>query len=246
MPSHLIKPHGGSLVQLMASGDRSKELKALSREAPSWTLTPRQACDLELLLNGGFSPLTGFMTRNDRESVCEKMRLADGTLWPIPITLDVTEELAQKLTPGTLLFLRDLEGVALAALHVEEVWKPDLDQEAEQVYGTTNPEHPAVGYLKRHSKPFCVGGTVEGLQLPSHYDFVALRLTPAALRERFAAMGWRKVVAFQTRNPLHRAHLELTFRAASQLEADLLIHPVVGMTSRATSTTTPASVATRR
>ena len=230
MPSHLIEPHGGVLVDLTAEPARVDELKILSREAPSWTLTPRQACDLELILDGGFSPLTGFMTQRDCDSVCENMRLADGTLWPIPITLDVDEETAQGLDPGSTLFLRDLEGVALAVLHVDEVWQPDLAKEAESVFGSNNAEHPAVGYLQRNTNPWYVGGELEGIQLPMHYDFVPLRLTPAALRARFAELGWNKIVAFQTRNPLHRAHLELTFRAASQLEANLLIHPVVGMT----------------
>ena len=230
MPSHLIAPHGGSLVDLMADGERSAELKAAARDALSWSLTPRQTCDLELLLNGGFSPLTGFLCRKDYENVCRTMRLTDGTIWPIPITLDVDEETATQLEAGALLFLRDIEGVALAALHVEEVWQPDLAAEAEQVYGTATPEHPAVGYLTNNTHPWYVGGRVEGLQQPHHYDFVDLRLTPAQLRQRFAAMGWRQVVAFQTRNPMHRAHLELTFRAARELKTNLLIHPVVGMT----------------
>lgn len=230
MPSHLTPPHGGRLIDLLASPERAKELKALAREAPSWTLTPRQTCDLELLLNGGFSPLTGFLCRRDYEAVCQTMRLADGTLWPIPVMLDVSEELAGSLAPGQLLFLRDLEGVPLAALTVQEVWRPDLEAEAQLVYGTTNPEHPAVAHLLKRTNPVYVGGRLEGLTLPAHYDFVPLRHTPAELRNRFVALGWRKAVAFQTRNPLHRAHVELTFRAASQLEANLLIHPVVGMT----------------
>lgn len=227
---HLVAAHGGTLVNPMVAPGRAKELKELSLKAASLTLSPRQTCDLELLLNGGFSPLVGFLCRKDYERVCSTMRLANGTLWPIPITLDVTEEMAGKLEPGKLVFLRDLEGVALAALHVEEIWKPDLAQEAQQVYGTANPEHPAVAYLLKRSGPWYVGGRVEGLQFPAHYDFAPMRQTPAELRNHFAALGWRKVVAFQTRNPLHRAHVELTFRAASQLEANLLIHPVVGMT----------------
>jgi len=230
MASHLVAPHGGELVNPMATPGRAAELKELALEAPSWTLSPRQLCDLELLLNGGFSPLRGFMGRKDYEGVCSSMRLADGTLWPIPITLDVTEEVAGTLRPGDLLFLRDVEGVALAALEVSEVWRPDPMQEAQQVYGTTSAEHPAVAHLMKNTHPCCVGGRVEGLQLPPHYDFVALRQTPAELRRRFVALGWRTIVAFQTRNPLHRVHVELTFRAASQLEANLLIHPVVGMT----------------
>ena len=230
MASHLISPHGGSLVQLVVNAERASELRGLAREGLSWSLTPRQMCDLELLLNGGFSPLTGFLRRADYDGVCENMRLADGTLWPIPITLDVTEDVATQLEPGSALFLRDLEGTALAMLRVEDVWQPDLGAEAERVYKSTHPEHPAVAHLTRNTHPYYVGGTIEGLQLPNHYDFVELRLTPAQLRRRFTSMGWRELIAFQTRNPMHRAHLELTFRAASDRKTNLLIHPVVGMT----------------
>jgi len=230
MPSHLIQPHGGPLVQLPAEPERVAELKELSLDCASWSLSPRQLCDLELLLNGGFSPLTGFLGRRDYDRVCKEMRLGDGTLWPIPITLDVDEATGDALDPGSTLILRDPEGVALAALHVDDVWQPDLEAEAEQVFGTTDPEHPAVAHLLRDTRPCYVGGDLEGLHLPVHYDFVELRLTPAELRERFAALGWRQVVAFQTRNPMHRAHLELTFRAARELKSNLLVHPVVGMT----------------
>jgi len=230
MPSHLIEPHGGSLVQLPAEPERVAELKELSLDCASWSLSPRQLCDLELLLNGGFSPLAGFLGQRDYDRVCKEMRLGDGTLWPIPVTLDVDEETADALDPGSTLILRDPEGVALAALHVDDVWQPDLEAEAERVFGTTTPEHPAVAHLLRDTRPCYVGGDLEGLHLPVHYDFVELRLTPAELRERFAALGWRQVVAFQTRNPMHRAHLELTFRAARELKSNLLVHPVVGMT----------------
>ena len=230
MRSHLIPPHGGTLVNLVIGQERAEELRRLSRDCPSWDLTPRQLCDLELLANGGFSPLRGFLCRSDYDSVCEKMRLADGTIWPIPITLDVSEEVAKKLDTGSMLALRDPEGVLLAALTVEDVWQGERMQEAEQIFVATNPEHPGVAYLTDSTEPWYVGGKLECLQLPKHYDFVELRLTPQQLRERFTAMGWRQVVAFQTRNPMHRAHQELTFRAARQLEANLLIHPVVGVT----------------
>lgn len=230
MSSHLIPPYGGSLRNLIVQGERAEELKVLSYAWPSWDLTPRQICDLELLMNGGFSPLQGFLNQGDYESVCQNMRLAGGTLWPIPITLDVSEEMAKALGSGSILVLRDLEGVMLAVLHVEEIYKPDLMQEAELVYGTTSLEHPGVTYLMQNTHRWYVGGRVEGVQPPSHYDFKELRLTPAELRQRFASLGWRRVVAFQTRNPMHRAHQELTFRAARELEANLLIHPVVGMT----------------
>ena len=229
--SHLIAPHGGELVNLLVQPEQSRELKAHSREWPSWDLTPRQLCDLELLLSGGFSPLQGFMTRKDYEGVCCNLRLASGVVWPIPVTLDVSEEFAKSLTPGSSkIALRDPEGVMLAVLHVEEVWQPDRHAEAEAVFGTTSAAHPGVDYLLNKGKGWYVGGRVEGLQMPSQYDFRALRLTPAELRTEFARLGWRRVVAFQTRNPMHRAHVELTFRAAKQVEASLLLHPSVGMT----------------
>jgi sulfate adenylyltransferase len=230
MSQHLIEPHGGSLTDLLVSDERAAELKRLSRDWPSWDLTPRQICDLELLLNGGFSPLRGFMTQDDYASVCQKVRLSDGTLWPLPIVLDVTEELASTLKAGDTLALRDPEGTMLAALHVDSIWQPDRLREAQQVFGTTNAEHPGTKYVLELTQPYYVGGRLEGAALPSHYDFVELRFTPAKLREKFAALGWQKVVAFQTRNPMHRAHQELTFRAAADIEANLLIHPVVGMT----------------
>ena len=230
MPDHLIAPHGGTLVESVLAEDRASELQSASRDWPSWDLTPRQLCDLELLLNGGLSPLQGFLGRADYESVCAAMRLSDGTLWPIPVSLDISQELAQDLEPGARLALRDPEGVMMAALQVQDVWKPDRQAEAEAVYGTTSLEHPGVAHLLEETNPYYVGGTIEGLQLPVHYDFRTLRLTPAELRAEFARLGWRRVVAFQTRNPMHRAHQELTLRAAKEVEASLLIHPVVGMT----------------
>ena len=229
--SHLIPPHGGELINLNVDAGRAAELKAQSRDFPSWDLTARHIRDLELLMNGGFSPLRGFMTRADYEGVCHNMKLTSGLLWPIPITLDVTESFANGLKQGSSkIALRDAEGVMLAVLHVEDVWKPDRKAEAEAVFRTTSPLHPGVNYLLNKENPWYVGGRIEGLQSPSHYDFKNLRLTPAELRVEFARLGWRRVVAFQTRNPMHRAHVELTLRAAKQIEANLLIHPAVGVT----------------
>jgi sulfate adenylyltransferase len=229
--SHLIPPHGGELVNLIATAARSTELKAQSREYPSWDLTARQTCDLELLLSGGFSPLRGFMTRADYEGVCHNMRLKSGVIWPMPITLDVTEAFAKTLKPGSSkIALRDPEGVMLAVLSVEDVWQPDRAAEAKAVFNSTSTAHPGADYAMNKSNPWYVGGSLEGLQMPSHYDFRGLRLTPAELRAEFARLGWRRLVAFQTRNPMHRAHVELTFRAAKQIEANLLINPSVGMT----------------
>lgn len=228
---HLVSPHGGELVDLLADEQRRDELKAESTELPSWDLTARQMCDLELLLNGSFSPLRGFMNKADYESVCHEMRLTTGVLWPIPITLDLDDAFAKSLKPGSSrIALRDPEGVMLAVLHVEDVWQPDREREAEAVFGTTSPFHPGTGYLLNKTKPWYVGGGIEGVQPPSNYDFKSLRLGPAQLRGEFARRGWRRIVAFQTRNPMHRAHVELTFRAAKQVEASLLIQPAVGLT----------------
>ena len=207
-----------------------RESEESARGWPSWDLTDRQLCDLELLLNGGFSPLSGFLTEVDYEPVLTDMRLADGSLWPMPVTLDVTEEFGEGVSVGDSIALRDPEGVMLAALHIEDMWHPDRKREAETVFGTTNPEHPGVEFLLNGPNPVYLGGRVEGVQLPVHYDFPMLRLTPAELRDEFARRGWTKIVAFQTRNPMHRAHVELTLRAAKGIEANLLIHPVVGMT----------------
>lgn len=229
--SHLVQPHGGELINLILDREAAAETKAESRDFPSWDLTPRQICDLEMLLNGGFSPLTGFMNKAEYESVCSDMKLSSGFLWPMPITLDVTEAFAKTLKSGSSkIALRDAEGVMIAILHVEDVWQPDRQAEGKAVFKSTSVAHPGVAYLMNRSNPWYVGGRLEGLQLPSHYDFKGLRLTPAELRADFANLGWRRIVAFQTRNPMHRAHVELTFRAAKQVEASLLIHPVVGMT----------------
>ena len=228
--SHLTSPHGGELVDLILTSERKKALQAASKDFPSWDLTPRQLCDLELLLNGGFSPLRGFMKKADYESVCKKMRLADGTLWPMPITLDLPEEFAGKLTVGGKLALRDAEGVMLAVLNVEDIYKPDRAAEAQDVFGTTDKLHPGADQTMNRTNPVYVGGSLEGLQHPVHYDFRGIRLTPAELRAEFARLGWKKIVAFQTRNPMHRAHVELSMRAAKNVEASLLLHPVVGMT----------------
>ena len=229
--SHLISPHGGDLVQLQVPEDVAAELKGHSKEWPSWDLTARQLCDLELLMSGGFSPLNGFMNRADYEGVCHNLRLASGVLWPIPITLDVSEEFAKKLTPGrSKIALRDAEGVMLAVLNVGDVWQPDRTAEAQAVFNSTSSAHPGADYAINKSNPWYVGGSIQGVQPPSHYDFRALRLTPAELRAEFHRLGWTRIVAFQTRNPMHRAHVELTMRAAKQVEANLLIHPSVGMT----------------
>ncbi|MEJ8569219.1 bifunctional sulfate adenylyltransferase/adenylylsulfate kinase [Elongatibacter sediminis] len=224
------EPHGGRLKELYLNEAQADQEKAKATDYPSWDLTQRQQCDLDLLMNGAFSPLEGFLGQEDYESVCERMRLADGVLWPMPITLDVSEAFAEGVGPGDRIALRDPEGVLLATLEVTDLWRPDKSQEAEKVFGTTDLRHPGVDYLMNRAGPVYLGGRVHGIEPPTYYDFKLLRDTPSELRGRFRKLGWRKVVAFQTRNPLHRAHQELTFRAARETEANLLIHPVVGMT----------------
>ncbi|MDH3759078.1 MAG: bifunctional sulfate adenylyltransferase/adenylylsulfate kinase, partial [Gammaproteobacteria bacterium] len=210
--------------------DEAEAEKQAAREYASWDLTERQLCDIELLLNGAFSPLEGFLGKDDYESVVENMRLESGVLWPMPITLDVSEQFVENIQGGDRIALRDLEGVIIATLDVSDIWTPDKKAEAKGVYGTTDEAHPAVHYLNNIANPVYVGGKLRGVEAPIHYDFKHLRNTPAELREQFRKLGWRKVVAFQTRNPMHRAHQELTLRAAFDVEANLLIHPVVGMT----------------
>ena len=219
-----------SIPELVAPDADVARLRERAANLPSWDLTRRQACDLELLMNGGFWPLTGFLGEADYDGVVEGMRLADGSLWPIPVTLDVTEAFAAEAAPGGKIALRDQEGVILATMKVTDRWTPDRAREARMVFGADDPAHPAVEQLRRAAGRVCLGGPVSGIQMPVHYDFRSRRFTPNELRAHFRKLGWRRIVAFQTRNPLHRAHQELTFRAAREVEANLLIHPVVGMT----------------
>jgi sulfate adenylyltransferase len=218
------------IPELFVSYDSAAKLKVQAGELTSWDLTPRQVCDLELLMNGGFFPLKGFLGEADYDGVVENMRLADGTLWPMPVTLDVSEAFAAGVEPGQDIALRDPEGVILAILSITDKWTPNKAREAEAVFGADDAAHPAVNYLHHKAGPVYLGGPVIGIQQPVHYDFRARRNTPNELRAFFRKLGWRRIVAFQTRNPLHRAHQELTFRAAREAQANLLIHPVVGMT----------------
>ena len=223
----LNSPFGGSLVDLIVSDQRAAEMKATAKDFASLTLDERGLCDLELLAVGGFSPLRGFLSKADYERVVGEMRLADGTLWPLPVTLPVTP--GDGVAEGKPLALRDVYGNLLAFLHVEEIYAYDKDNEARHAYGSLDATHPAVAYLKR-SPGHYASGRLEVIRVPPHYDFVELRRTPAELRRHFQSLSWSRIVAFQTRNPLHRAHEELTKQAAEQIGGGLLIHPVVGVT----------------
>jgi sulfate adenylyltransferase len=226
----LIDPYGGKLSVLYLSNDALDAERRRAIAYPSWLLTERQICDVELLMNGAFSPLTGFMNREDYDRVVGESRLANGLVWTIPIVLDVGQEFADRLTRGDRIALRDREGVVVATMTVESKWIPDRELEARQVYGTTEAGHAGVFHLLHKTNPAYIGGPVTGIEPPAYYDFKHLRDDPAALRTKFRNRGWSRVVAFQTRNPMHRAHFELTSRAVKAAEANLLLHPVVGMT----------------
>ncbi len=228
--TELMQNNLAPIPELYVSYESAQKLKVEAADLTSHDLTPRQICDLELLMNGGFNPLKGFLSEEDYNGVVENMRLADGTLWPMPITLDVSEGFAETVTVGQDIALRDQEGVILATMTVTDKWEPNKAREAEKVFGADDDAHPAVNYLHNQAGKIYLGGPVTGIQQPVHYDFRGRRDTPNELRAYFRKLGWRKVVAFQTRNPLHRAHQELTFRAAKEAQANLLIHPVVGMT----------------
>jgi len=223
-------PNTTPIPELYVSADSAAKLKREAGDLPSWDLTARQICDLELLMNGGFNPLKGFLSEADYERVLDDMRLADGSLWPMPITLDVSQKFADQVAPGQDVALRDQEGVILAILSITDKWIPNKSREAEKVFGADDDAHPAVAYLHDHAGPVYLGGPITGIQPPVHYDYRGRRDTPNELRAHFRKLGWRRIVAFQTRNPLHRAHQELTFRAAKEAQANLLIHPIVGMT----------------
>ncbi|TGZ83684.1 ATP-sulfurylase [Ascodesmis nigricans] len=231
--SSLPEPHGGVLKDLLArDAPRRKELQAESETLPALVLTERQLCDLELILSGGFSPLEGFMNEKDYNGVVENVRLASGVLFSIPITLDVSKEQIEELglKAGARVTLRDFRDDSnLAIITIDDIYRPDKAKEALHVLGGDE-EHPAIRYLYNTAKEFYVGGKLEAINKLEHYDHVELRYTPAELRAHFEKLGWSKIVAFQTRNPMHRAHRELTVRAARARQANVLIHPVVGLT----------------
>jgi len=226
-PSTLIAPYGGKLVDLRVPEPERSALIDKAKSLPSVQLTPRSMCDLELLAVGAFSPLDRFMGKADYESVLRDMRLANGTLWPMPITLPIPDETAFKV--GDEVVLRSTTNAMLAIMKIEEIWTYDAAAEQQAAFGTTDVKHPMVAEMTRWGKAYA-SGPLQVLNLPTYYDFVELRRTPSEVREHLAKMGNHNVVAFQTRNPLHRAHEELTKRAQKEVGGSLIIHPVVGVT----------------
>ena len=196
----------------------------------SWVLTDRQLCDIEMILDGSFSPLDRFMSERDYKSVLKDMRLSNGKLFPIPITLDVTKEFSDQIEIGEKVVLREKEGFKIAYLIVDSIWSPDFYQEAELVYGTIDQSHPAVNYIFNTVNKIYVGGEIQKISMPNHYDFSKYRLSPDIVKKKFEDKGWDKIVAFQTRNPMHRAHIEMTIKSMKELDANLFLHPVVGLT----------------
>ncbi|KAH9814944.1 hypothetical protein DFH28DRAFT_893961 [Melampsora americana] len=230
----LPKPHGGVLCDLLLrdSSIRSDLLKE-SYTLPSITLSERSLCDLECIMNGAFSPLTGFMTQEDYENVLNSSRLRSGTLWTIPITLDITDEQIKRhsIKLGTRLVLKDSRDLnSLAILSIKSIWKPNKVQEALKVLNTLDPFHPSVNYLFHQTQDHYIGGELESIELPIHFDYHSLRFTPIQLRQKFEESAWKTIVGFQTRNPMHKAHVNLTLKALKEVKGNLLIHPVVGLT----------------
>ena len=212
----------------MADAQEAESLKTLAGRLPSLTLSQRQLCDLEMLMTGAYAPLSGFMVSRTYDSVVENLALPDGTLWTMPIVLDVSHAFAEKLKIGEQVALRDAEGFMLAILDIEDIWQPDKSREAEKVYATDDPSHPGVQYLFDCVGPVYVGGRVRGVEVPAHYDFMGLWETPASLRDTFTRLGWSRVVAFQTNKVIHRLQRQIAVDVARSLQANLLLHPAVG------------------
>jgi len=219
-------------MDLLVPEDRAALLKELAVNLPDITLNERQMCDLELLATGAFSPLTGFMVQSDYESVLDRMRLQNGSLWPLPVCLDVPLIQATKLEAGQSVALRDGEGFLLAVMHIEDIWPVEWRKEANAVYGITDSQHPGGAYLSGLPESLYVGGRLEVVSLPLHFDFQQMRKSPVEIRSTYQKLGWERIVGFYTRNPIHRPQLELTFKAKRQVDANPLILPTAGITLR--------------
>jgi sulfate adenylyltransferase len=225
----LITPYGGELVDLLVPEESREKLTEYAGRLESLKITERSVCDLELLAVGAFSPLDRFMGQADHQRVVDEMRLANGCLFPMPIPLPIDEDDRARVTIGQDIALRNPQNELLAIMTVEEIYEWNLDEVAQKVFGTLDTRHPTVAEMHRWGK-FNISGRLQVLRLPPHYDFKSLRLTPRETREQLEAFGHSNVIAFQTRNPLHRVHEELTKRATIAKDGVLLLHPSVGMT----------------
>ena len=232
MSSHLIQPHGGTLVNRIVDADQAGKLKAAAADMPKITLSAKQACDLEMIAIGAFSPLTGFVKQADFEGICKNMHLANGTVWPIPITLAVSDDVKANLTVGKQAALYHSDGTLLAVIDVEEIYAHDKKLEIPNVFRTEDEAHPGVKAVMDEGD-WCVGGDIHVITVTPEKEpgeqFTEYRLPPAAVRDEFAKRGWKSVSAFQTHNPIHRAH-EYLGKCAQEITDGLLIHPLVGET----------------
>ena len=225
----MIDPHGNTLVSFHLSKGELQEYSELSNTISSLTLSLKQQCDLEMISNGAFSPLLTFNNQKDYEEILLNNKLLNGAIWPIPIVLDVPDNFLKALDKNEHISLRNAEGFLLAILKVKEFWSPNKKDEANSVFKTIDQNHPGVDYLFNHTNSNYISGELVPIQSNKYFDFTHLRKSPQAVRDLFRSNHWKDVIAFQTRNPMHRAHFELTRLAMEQHNAKLLIHPVIGI-----------------
>ena len=225
----MIEPHGKTLVSFHLSADELSEYSELSNKTASLTLSLKQQCDLEMIANGAFSPLSTFNNQKDYEEILLNNRLSNGLVWPIPIVLDVPDQFLKSLDKNEYISLRNAEGFLLAILKVKEFWAPDKKEEANSVFKSNDPNHPGVDYLFNHTNNNYISGELVPIQSNKYFDFTHLRKSPQEVRDFFRLNNWKDVIAFQTRNPMHRAHFELTKLAMDEHNSKLLIHPVIGI-----------------
>ena len=225
----MIEPHGKTLVSFHLSADELSEYSELSNNISSLTLSLKQQCDLEMISNGAFSPLSTFNNQKDYEEILLNNKLSNGLVWPIPIVLDVPDQFLKSLDKNEYISLRNTEGFLLAILKVKEFWAPNKKEEANLVFKSNDPNHPGVDYLFNHTNNNYISGELVPIQENKYFDFTHLRKSPQEVRDFFRLNNWKDVIAFQTRNPMHRAHFELTKLAMDEHNSKLLIHPVIGM-----------------
>ena len=225
----MIEPHGKTLVSFHLSADELSEYSELSNKTASLTLSLKQQCDLEMIANGAFSPLSTFNNQKNYEEILLNNRLSNGLVWPIPIVLDVPDQFLKSLDKNEYISLRNAEGFLLAILKVNEFWAPDKKEEANSVFKSNDPNHPGVDYLFNHTNNNYISGELVPIQSNKYFDFTHLRKSPQEVRDFFRLNNWKDVIAFQTRNPMHRAHFELTKLAMDEHNSKLLIHPVIGI-----------------
>ncbi len=221
-----IPAYKGELVNLYANEAELEDLKEQAQSLPSWDLSLRQQALVSLLMSGALSPLRGFMGQGDSQVVLDKAQLGDGSFWPMPINIDISEKSAEGLESGSRLVLRDLEGVVIAILSIDEIWQPDLSAQAKAIYGTDSTEHVGVAGFLDYTNPVFVSGSLVGVEPPAHHTFKRLRFTPEEMRQQISKLNWGNVAAMHATQPLHQAEFKMAQQAALDNEANLLLHPI--------------------